>query len=141
MPDAFDDATTVREIAIRLEGKIDALAAKLDGRLDAVMAKIEAGDRESLQLFKLQENELGHLADTVRANTARIAAVDAESRVRDSDVEREVEAARHDLTDQFEKLKSDLSDFPTVRKLVYSGVGLVLVMFLTALVAVVIVQP
>lgn len=130
MPDDIADSSTFREVAIRLEGKIDALSAKLDGRLDAVMAKIEAGDRESMQLFKLQESELGHVTETVRTNTARIAAIANEAERRDQAIE-------HDLQD----VKNELADFTTVRKIVYGMVALILVAVVTALLAAVVIRP
>jgi hypothetical protein len=126
---------------VRLEGKIDALSAKLDGRLDAVMAKIEAGDRESLQLFELQKSEVGHVAESVRLNTTRIASLDVESQKRDRDLEKEVEKVRTELEDQLNRVRDDVADLPTIKKLVYGFVALVLIAVVTGLLALIIVQP
>ena len=97
---------------VRLEGKIDALSAKLDGRLDAVMAKIDAGDRESLQLFELQKSEVGHVSESVRANTVRIAAIELA-----------------------------IADLPTIRRLVYGTATLLLTAVVIGLANLVINQP
>jgi hypothetical protein len=128
------------EIAlVRLEGKIDALSAKLDGRLDAVMAKIEAGDRESLQLFELQKSEVGHVAGQVRANTERVAAVALESQARDAEITAQLLQVKASFDTQIADIHQDISDLPTVRKLVYGFVGLVLVAVVGALLALVVV--
>lgn len=116
----LENGATFRELAIRLEGKIDALTAKVDGKFDAVMAKIEAGDRESLNLYRLQESELAHLRHATDDNSKRIANVAQES-----------ETAINLLAEK-------VADFPTVRRLVYSAVGLILMLVITALVALVI---
>ena len=97
---------------VRLEGKIDALSAKLDGRLDTVMAKIDAGDRESLQLFQLQKNELTHVTQQMQANGLRITA-----------------------------LEVVVADFPTVKRLVYGTAGLFLVAVLGAIANLVVNNP
>lgn len=98
------DADSNEVALVRLEGKIDALSAKLDGRFDAVITKIEAGDRESLQLFELQKNEMGHIVDTIRANTARLIVVEKE-----------------------------VADLPTIRKLVYGTAALLLIAIVGAI--------
>ena len=137
---------------VRLEGKIDALSAKLDGRLDAVMEKIAAGDRESLQLFKLQESELGHVAETVRANTLRIGNVALESQSRDAEIEKQIIAVQKELDAMTSQRDAEIEkkvdavaqavkDFDTVKRLVFGLVALILVGFVSGLLALVFIAP
>jgi hypothetical protein len=146
VPDPIEDSSTFREVAIRLEGKIDALSAKLDGRLDAVMAKIEAGDRESVQLFKLQESELGHVTETVRANTTRISEVKSESEKRDLALENEIGVIRTEIATLATKqdvaeVGKATADFPTVKNVVYGLVALILTAVVLGLLGLVVIHP
>lgn len=56
---------SVEVLLAQIDGKIDTLSVKIDAKIEEIGVRIEAGDRESQQLFRLQEGEIAHLREKV----------------------------------------------------------------------------
>lgn len=94
---------------VKLDGKIDLLRAELASHRDLLMAEIKAGDRESGQAIALTNERLTGLNAKVTDNIVRIKA-----------------------------LEVIVEPVPLLRRLIYGAIGLILIAFLTAVVALVI---
>ena len=76
MPFDLEDLPKVPESVevqlTKIDGKLDALAERFDNRMDLVLQKIESGDRESVGLFRLLEQEQGHFRGDIEEHDKRI---------------------------------------------------------------------